>query len=98
MSSVTVSVRLPEKEGRRLDRLAKETGEARHAFLRPALRRGAGDIMFERACRVYRAGEATLSRAAEIADVPLPEMILKLKDAESELNCGVDDLEKDLQL
>ena len=37
------------------------------------------------------------SVAAELAELPLRDMILKLKDADLELNYGVEDLEKDLR-
>ena len=97
MRSVTISVRLPEAEVRRFEHVANELGTARPAFLRQALERGAKDLMFERACQLYRDGEATLSRAAEVADLSLPEMILKMKDADLELSYGVEELRKDLQ-
>ena len=53
--------------------------------------------MFDRACQAYRDGEATLSRAAEIAGLTLRDMMLKMQSANLELNYGVDDLVKDLQ-
>ena len=97
MSTVTISMRLPRSEVGRLERLAKELGTERSAFLRRALKRGTDDLMFERACQVYRDGEATLSRAAEIAGLSLRDMILRLKAANLELSYGVEELEKDLR-
>ena len=97
MRTVTISMRLPRDEVARLEKLAKELGTERPTLLKRALRRGAKDLMFEGACQAYRAGEATLSRAAEIADLPLRAMILKLKDADLELSYGVDELERDLR-
>ena len=97
MSSVTISVRVPVSEAKRLDRMAQELGAARPAFLRQALKRGVEDLMFERACQAYRAGEATVTRAAEIAGISLPEMLLRMKDAHLQLNYGTDDLARDLQ-
>ena len=97
MRTVTISMRLPRDEVARLEKLARELGTERPTLLKRALRRGAKDLMFERACQAYRAGEATLSRAAEIADLPLRDMILKLKDADLELSYGVDELERDLR-
>ena len=97
MRTVTVSMRLPRDEVARLERLAEELGTERPTLLKRALRRGAEDLMFERACRAYRAGEATLSRAADMAGLPLRDMILRLKNADLELNYGVDELEEDLR-
>jgi predicted HTH domain antitoxin len=97
MKTVTISMRLPEEEVASLAELARELGTERPAFLRQALRRGARDLMFERACQAYRTGAATLSRAAEMADIPLRDMILRLEGASLELNYGVKELRRDLQ-
>jgi predicted HTH domain antitoxin len=97
MSSVTISVRLPTAEVERLDKLARELGTARPTFLRQALKRGAQDLMFERACQAYRTGEATLTHAAELAGISLPEMLLRMKDANLQLNYGIDELQRDLR-
>ena len=56
MRTVTISMRLPSDEVARLERLAKELGTERSTLLKRALRRGAEDLMFERACQAYRAG------------------------------------------
>ncbi len=95
--STTISMRLPTREVRRLERLARELGTERPTFLKRALARGAADLMFERARQAYRDGEATLSRAAEIAGLTLRDMLLEMRNADLELNYGVDDLAKDLQ-
>lgn len=97
MKTVTISMRLPRDEVARLERLAKELGTERPTLLKRALRRGAEGLMFERACLAYRTGEATLSRAAEIAGLPLRDMILKLKANDLELSYGVEELEEDLR-
>ena len=96
MRTVTISMRLPKTEVERLERLAAELGIERPTLLKRALRRGAENLMFERATQAYRSGEATLSRAADLAGLSLRDMILRLKDANLELNYGVEDLEKDL--
>lgn len=97
MSTVTISLRLPRSEVGSLEELARELGSERSAFLRRALQRGATDLMFERSCQAYRDGEATLSRAAEMAGLSLRDMMQKMRHADLELNYGVDDLAKDLQ-
>ena len=57
MKTVTISMRLPRSEVGRLEKLARELGTERPAFLKRALQRGAADLMFERACQAYRDGE-----------------------------------------
>ncbi len=97
MQTVTLSLRLPKSQAGRLAKLAAETGMERPAFLKQALKRGAEDLLFERACQAYRRGEATLSRAAELAGLSLRDMIARLPAAGLELNYGVADFEKDVQ-
>ncbi len=97
MQTVTISMRLPKSEAVRLDRLARDMGLERPTFLKRALKRGTQDLMFERACQAYRAGEATLSRAAEIAGLGLQDMLLRMQAAGLELNYGMRDLATDLQ-
>ncbi len=97
MQTVTISMRLPKSEAGRMERVARELGMERPTFLKQALKRGAADLEFENACRAYRGGKATLSRAAEMAGLTLRDMILGMRDADLELNYSVADLQKDLQ-
>jgi predicted HTH domain antitoxin len=90
-------MRLPKSEVGQLADAARESGMERSTFLRRALRRGAEDLMFEMACDAYRRGEATLSRAAEIAGIDLRDMIVRLRAAALDLNYRLDDLEQDLR-
>ena len=96
MQSMTISIRIPKDEAGRMDRLAHHLGMARPTFLKQALKRGAADLVFEGACQAYRSGQATLSRAAEMAGLPLRDMMLRMEDADLELNYDVSDLRKDL--
>ena len=96
MDSVTVSMRLSKAEARRLDEQARQMGVERPTFLKSALRRGAQELMFQRACQAYRSGEATLSRAAEMAGLSLRGMMRKMRDADLELDYGTEDLARDL--
>ena len=97
MQTVTVSLRLPRQEAGRLGKLAHDLDMERSSFLKRALKRGAEDLMFEHACRTYRNGEATLSRAAEMAGLRVRDMILRLREANMELNYDVAELQKDLR-
>ena len=97
MTTKTISMRLPQREVARLEQLARELGTERPAFLRQALQRGAAALMFEQACLAYRAGEATLSRAAELGGLSLHDMIHRMRSADLELNYDLNDLARDLQ-
>ena len=97
MQTVTISMRVPEAEASAFSEIAAELGMERPTFLKRALRLGCRDLKIERACQAYRDGEATLSRAAEIAGISLRDMMLKLHDARLELNYGVEDLARDLE-
>ena len=97
MSTTTLSVRLPKNEVARLDRLAQAAGIERPAFVKRALQRGSEGLAFEQACRDYRDGRVTLSRAAEMAEISVRQMLMRLREADIELSYGVDDLRKDLQ-
>jgi len=97
MQSVAVSMRLSKAEAKRLEQQAREMGIERPTFLKRALRRGAQGLMFEHACDSYRRGEATLSRAAEMAGLSLRDMLLRMHAADLELSYGAEDLATDLE-
>ena len=91
-----MSLRLPASEAERLERAAQGMGVERSTLLMLALH-GAQALLLERACDTYRRGKVTLSRAAEMADLSVREMILKLRDQEVTLSYGPDELTADLQ-
>jgi len=97
METVTVAMRLSKAEARQLDEQAKRLGMERPTFLKRALRRGANDLAFEGACEAYRRGDATLSRAADLAGLRLPELIARMRSAGLELSYGTEELESDLR-
>ena len=97
MQTVTISMRLQKAEVCQLAEAARLSGMERPTFLKRALRRGAQEMMLAKACDAYRRGEATLSRAAELAGLDLRDMLLRLRSADLELNYTVEDLEKDLR-
>ena len=96
MQTVTISMRLPKQEAGNLEKLARDLNMERSSFLKRALKRGAEDLMFEHASQAYRKGQASLSRAAEMAGLGVRDMILRLRDANLELNYDVAELQKDL--
>ena len=97
MKTVTLSMRLPPAEVKRLAAAATLGGLDRSAFLKHALRRGARDLMLEQAADAYRRGAATLSRAAQMTDLNLRDFMARMRGANLELNYSLDDLAKDLR-
>ncbi|MEI8241788.1 MAG: UPF0175 family protein [bacterium] len=97
MPTVTLSMRLPRQEAGRLAQLAIDLDMERSSFLKRALKRGAADLMFEHACQAYRNGDVTLSRAAEMAGLPLRDLLQRLHEAGLELNYDGSELQKDLR-
>jgi predicted HTH domain antitoxin len=96
MSTITVSMRIPKEEAERLDRLAALAGLDRASLLKRSLRRGTEEVLFDLAREAYRRGEASLSKAAEMADISLREFLLRMAPLGTELNYSVADLERDL--
>jgi len=97
MQTITLSVRLPKEDAGKMGELARDLNMERSAFLKRALKRGAEDLRFEYACEAYRKGQASLSRAAEMAGLRVRDMLLRLRDAGLELNYDVSDLQKDIR-
>jgi predicted HTH domain antitoxin len=96
MATIAVSARLTEDEAARIDAMAAAAGMDRSALLKQVIRRGIRDLAFESACRAYRDGAVSLSRAAGLAGIGLRDMILRLRQEGLELNYGLGDLQDDL--
>ncbi|MEE8399884.1 MAG: UPF0175 family protein [Desulfobacterales bacterium] len=96
MGTVTLSTRLAEEEARRIDELAVELGLDRGALLKQLIRKGYRDFQLEMALGAYRHGTITLSRAAEMAELSLRDILLRLPEESIELNYDVTELNRDL--
>jgi len=97
MATVTLSTRLDEEEACKIDELASNLGLDRGALLKQLIRKGLREVQTERALDAYRRGTITLSRAAEIADLTLRDMLLRLPEESLELNYDVRELARDLE-
>jgi len=97
MRTVSLSARLGPSEAEEIDALAEQAGMDRSAFLKQLIRRGKREVAFEQACTAYRTGRVSLSRAAEMAGLPLRDLIVRLPNAGLELNYQVPDLAEDLK-
>lgn len=98
MRTVTLSTRLDEAEALQLAGLAQAADLDRATFLKQMLRRGVAEFRVEQACAAYRRGDATLSRAAELAGISLYELLRRLPAESLTLNYDVDSLTADSRL
>ncbi len=89
-------MRIPQKEAASLEDLAGKLGVERGTLYKWAVKRGSEDLALEHALGAYRTGEASLSRAAELAGLSRTDFMLRLQSAAVELNYGITELEKDL--
>ena len=97
MTTVTLSTRLAKEEARKIDELAANLGLDRGAVLKQLIRKGLKEIQIERALDGYRRGTITLSKAAEIAELTLRDILLRLPEESVELNYDVRELLRDLE-
>ena len=97
MATVTLSTRLAKEEARKIDERAANLGLDRGAVLKQLIRKGLKEIQTERALDGYRRGTITLSRAAEIAELTLRDILLRLPEESVELNYDVRELLRDLE-
>lgn len=97
MATVTLSTRLAKEEARKIDELAANLGLDRGAVLKQLIRKGLKEIQTEMALDGYRRGTITLSKAAEIAELTLRDMLLRLPEQSVELNYDVRELLRDLE-
>lgn len=98
MVTVTLSTRLAKEDVRKIDELAASLGLDRSALLKQLIRKGLKDIQTERALDAYRRGTITLSRAAEIAEVSLRDILLRLPEESVELSYDIRELQRDLEI
>ena len=97
MGTITLSTRLDKNEAGKIDKLASDLGLDRGALLKQLIRKGLKDIQTTRALDAYRRGTITLSRAAEIAELTLRDILLLLPEESIELNYDVRELQRDME-
>ena len=97
METVTLSARLSKAEAQKLDKLAADLGLERGSLLRQLIRKGFKEIQTERALDAYRRGTITLSRAAELAELSLRDILLRLPEESIELNYDLRELQRDME-
>ncbi len=75
--SINVGVKLPKKLIEKIDEEANEMQLDRSTVIRQAVARQASEYAFEKAYRAFSTGEASLSKAAHEAGMPLRQFANK---------------------
>ncbi len=96
MASTTVSTRLDSDEVALLESLSEVSGDDRSSLIRSLLRRGMKELRLEQALAEYRRDAVTLSKAAEVAGLPLWDFVALMETEDLNLHYGVGDFESDL--
>ena len=97
METTTISTRIQKSEVKKLDQLAADLGLDRGALLKQLIRRGYKDLLVERALEGYRKRRITLSRAAELAEMNLRDLLLHLPHKSIEFNYDLRELQRDIE-
>ncbi len=96
MKTLTLSTRVAPDELAEVDALAAQAGLDRSAMTKSLVRRGLRELCLDQALEAYAMHRVTLSRAAEIAKIPVSDFLLHADRRELPLHYDVDDLEEDL--
>lgn len=91
----TISVRIPKKELKEVERILKYEDTTKSGVLREILRRGIRDKMLEIALYKFQNNEATAWKAAAIADIPLTSFLDILAERGIEFHYGVEEFRED---
>lgn len=89
-----LTVRLDEKIFREIERVAELDGSDRSTVARRLLMRGIRDARRDRALGMYRDGKCTLWKAAQLADVPLREMMELAEEKRVPLHISPEDVDE----
>jgi predicted HTH domain antitoxin len=95
--SQVVSARLPKDRIKQIEEIAQEEKVDKSSILERALEQYTREWALKKALELYRNGKITLSRAAEIADLSIWEIIDILKKRKVILQYDVGDFEEDMR-
>ena len=96
-SSEVVSARLPKERVKLIEEIAREEKVDKSTILDRALEHYTREWKLNKAIESYREGSVTLSRAAEIAEISVWEMINILAERKIPHQYDVEDFEEDLK-
>lgn len=97
MKTQILSTRLEEKYSSEIEHFADEFGYDRSSFIKHLILESLKGYKLKYAFEKYRKKEVSLSRASELACIPLYDLIGKMEEFQVELNYSTTDLEDDLK-
>lgn len=95
--SETISLRLPRETIKKLSELAEKEGKDRSAVIRELLEHGVKEKSLEQAVELYRIGQVTGWKAAQLAGVSLWNFYRTLGEKGVLIQYSERDLEEDLK-
>jgi predicted HTH domain antitoxin len=95
--SETITLRLPPQTAKKLREIAKKEGKDRSTLIRELLENGVKEKSVEQAVELYRTGQATAWKAAQLAGVSLWAFYKILEENGIIIQYSEHDLEQDLK-
>ena len=93
----TVSVRIDKEELKEIDELSKIEKKSKSNVLREVLELGLKDKKLELALEKFRKNEASIGKAAKIAELPLSQFMDVLVEKKIDFHYGIKELEEDFE-
>ncbi|MBI1936161.1 UPF0175 family protein [Candidatus Woesearchaeota archaeon] len=93
----TVSVRLDKDDVKEIEELSKLEKKSKSDVLRDVLELGLKDKKLELALEKFRNKEASMGKAARIAEVPLTQFMDILVERNIDFHYGIKELEEDFE-
>jgi predicted HTH domain antitoxin len=97
MSSETITLRLPPQTAKKLQEIAKKEGKDRSTLIRELLENGVKQKSIDQAVELYRTGQITAWKAAQLAGVSLWTFYRLLDEKGINIQYSEHDLEQDLK-
>lgn len=95
--SDTITLRLPVETAKKLQEIARKEGKDRSTLIRELLENGVKQKSVDQAIELYKTGQATAWKAAQLAGVSLWTFFKILEDRGILLQYSEHDLETDLK-
>ena len=95
--SETIALRLPPQTAKKLKEIAKKEGKDRSTLIRELLENGVKEKSLEQAVELYRTGQVTAWKAAQLAGVSLWAFYKILEQKGIIIQYSEHDLEQDLK-
>lgn len=96
--SKLISTRIPADIEKQLEEIANRENIQKTVLFRKAIIIGLQEIREEYSLDLYKKGKVTLWKAAELAQLPLWEMLDKIKEEKIQVKYEIEDAKEDLRL